>query len=139
MLYTEGDGLVSYGSAAIPTATPRILMRTTMGTSFPSPAGPWSAPIVVHTPNVPATGNVELGLPSLREYPRDVYWIYGAKAHPQFSKRETGTEDGELLVSFNVNSWGSDSPATSASFNLTDVYRPRFVRVRFHKVPGQVQ
>ena len=136
MLYTEGDGQATYTpGSAVPISPVRILVRTTKG-SQPSPAGPWSAPIAIYTVDIPKTGNTALGLPDLTaaEFAKDVYWTYGAKAHPQYSKPQADANDGELLVSFNINSLGG-----SAAFKLADVYRPRFVRVKFYKVANQEQ
>jgi len=136
MLYTEGDGQATYTpGVAVPVSPVRVLVRTTKG-SKPSPAGPWSAPTAIYTVDVPKTGNPDLGLPDLTAagFTKDVYWTYGAKAHPQYSKPQLNAVDGELLVSFNINSWGGLS-----AFNLADVYRPRFIRVKFYKVANQEQ
>lgn len=137
LVYTEADGLVPYTpGTALPTNPVKIVVRTTTQARR-SPAGPWGPPVVVYTVNAPATGNTALGLPNLTtSHDGDVYHIYGGKAHPQYSKREVGTStDGELLISFNVNTFGTKN----AAFGLADVYRPRFVRVRYHKVANQNQ
>jgi hypothetical protein len=49
------------------------------------------------------------------------YFVYNAKAHPNLSKK------GELLISFNVNSFKFFTDIT-ADPNL---YHPRFIRIKF--------
>lgn len=68
-----------------------------------SPVGPFGAPVHFYTASEPGI------------YAADTF-AYNAKAHPHLSK------PGELLVSYNVNSWGF--PGTS------EIYRPRFITLK---------
>jgi hypothetical protein len=66
------------------------------------PTGPWSAASFIYTcPEDTLTANT---------------FVYGAKAHPSLSA------DGELLVSYHVN-----SSAFNELYQIADIYHPRFV------------
>lgn len=73
----------------------------------PSPVGPWSDFTEIY----------DIPIPS---YPPGLY-TYHAKAHPHLS------EPGELLISFNVNT----SNSFWDHFTWADIYRPRFIRLKF--------
>jgi hypothetical protein len=79
--------------------SPRIV-----GRFAPSPEGPWSEPVVLHTcPEMKADRRV---------------FTYAAKAHPHLA------DEGELVVSYVVNSFDLAPVVNDAS-----IYLPRFVRV----------
>ncbi len=75
--------------------------------SAPRPEGPWSDFTVVYDIPIPP---VPAGL-----------FTYHAKAHPHLSA------PGELLISFNVNTFGSFWD----HFTYADIYRPRFLRLKY--------
>lgn len=135
LLYIENDGIDP--KTWLPESRPRILVRTTTDAGGKSPAGPWSDPTVLGTLDIPASGNATLGLPDLtvQGFPKDSYFAYGAKPHPQYSRLDSDEHDGELLVSVNLNGNG---PGLSA-FVLTDIYRPRFFRFKFYRERDRAQ
>lgn len=69
-----------------------------------SPGGPWVSPTKLYT---------------APDYPFSNAIVYNAHAHPQFTK------DGELLVTYNVNSLKFDDLMRDVR-----IYRPRFIRVK---------
>jgi hypothetical protein len=80
-----------------------------------TPEGPFSAKSVVYsTPETQA--NTVLGMLSGQTLDGHL-WTYGQGAHPQF------TRDGELLISYSVNS------DDSGDLIYADAYRPKFIRV----------
>lgn len=71
-----------------------------------APAGPWGEPQLLYTAPEPG---------------EDERFAYNAHAHPGLP----GADPGELLVSYNVNTFDSDR-----LFATPSIYRPRFVRLR---------
>ncbi len=72
-----------------------------------SPVGPWSEAQVIYRAPVPSD-------------PPGIF-TYNAKAHPHLSAPNT------LLISYNVNTIGNFAD----HFTYADIYRPRFIRIRF--------
>ncbi len=108
-------GRISTEMSVTPLADGRYLMVFMLDTiggqiavrTAPSPEGPWGDFTVVY--DIPIPPN-----------PSGLY-TYHAKAHPHLSA------PGELLISFNVNTFGSFWD----HFTYADIYRPRFVRLLF--------
>ncbi|HEY4220540.1 MAG TPA: hypothetical protein VGO62_04340, partial [Myxococcota bacterium] len=75
-----------------------VVMRTTQ-----SPSEPWSAPVTLARPSVPANG-----------------LVYSAKAHPELSGA-----DGDLVITYCTN----DSDLATL-VDDDSIYYPRFLRVQ---------
>lgn len=78
-----------------------------------SPTGPFTTPTTVYT--TPETG-------ALGTYQDSNVWTYNPHEHPELDR------DGDLVISYNVNSFDNNELYTDAS-----IYRPRFIDVR---LPG---
>jgi hypothetical protein len=104
-----GDGYVLVTTEGNLPFNPSIVAYTA-----PTPAGPWTGPLHLHTP---AEVTAESGRVS-----------YDARLHPALART------GQLLISYNVNSLDENSAYADAR-----IYRPRFVEVPWPPAPATVE